>query len=111
VFAVLRAHSWYSLREGVDSPDDLVRRAAQAGVEALALTDVNSLAGAVEFLDAARRYGVRPILGAHLRQGQTAVSALVADPAGYANLCRALPARATWRTSTRPGGYQSSCTS
>src|SRR5262249_45836129 len=70
------------------SPAELLERAAACGYEALALTDTNSLAGAVEFAEAARRCGVRPLLGAHLRhQGQRA-TALVAESAGYRSLCR-----------------------
>jgi DNA polymerase III alpha subunit len=83
-FAPLRVHSWYSLLEGVDSPRTLLERADACGYEALALTDANSLTGAVEFVQAARDFRVRPILGCHLRhrQGQQA-TALVADSAGW----------------------------
>src|SRR5436305_3667643 len=89
-FSPLRTHSWYSLLEGVDSPEVLLARAAEVGYPALALTDPN-LYGAIPFLDAARRCpAVRPILGARLRQGQHACTVLVAEPAGYRSLCRAL---------------------
>ena len=53
-FTPLRTHSWYSLLEGVDSPEVLLTRAEEVGYPALALTDYN-LYGAVRFLEAARR--------------------------------------------------------
>jgi DNA-directed DNA polymerase III PolC len=86
----LHVHSWYSLLEGEAGPEALVHRAAAFGYGALALTDTNNLYGAVRFVEAARRAGVRPILGARLRLGRQRCTALVAEPAGYASLCRLL---------------------
>jgi DNA-directed DNA polymerase III PolC len=87
-FVPLHVYSHYSLFEGVDSPAALVERAAECGYTDLALTDVNSLAGAVEFAEAARRFGVRPILGARLRNQTQQATALIAEPAGWRSLCR-----------------------
>jgi DNA polymerase III alpha subunit len=89
-FACVRTHSWYSLPEGVSSPEALLARAAEAGYAALALTDTNSLAGAVEFYEAARGFGVRPLLGATLARDRLRLTALAAEPAGYRSLCRAV---------------------
>jgi error-prone DNA polymerase len=88
--AALHAHSWYSLLEGASGPDALLARAAAGGYQAVALTDSNNLLGAAAFADGAARYGVRPLPGACLRQGRTRCVALVADRAGYANLCLVL---------------------
>ena len=86
----LHTHSWYSLLDGVSSLDALFRRAADNGNTALALTDTNNLYGAVAFVQRAAKYPVRPILGACLRQNRTRCVALVAEPAGYRNLCRVI---------------------
>ena len=88
--ASLHTHSWYSLLEGVSSPEALLDRAATCGYSALALTDTNNLYGAVPFVEAAKRYGVRPLLGACLRQQRTHCVALIAEPAGWRSLCRVL---------------------
>jgi DNA-directed DNA polymerase III PolC len=74
----------------VDPPDVLLARAAEHGFAALALTDTNNLYGAVAFVEAARRFGVRPILGACLRHGGRHCTALIAEPSGYRSLCRVL---------------------
>jgi DNA-directed DNA polymerase III PolC len=87
---LLHTHSWYSLLEGVASPETLLRRAADCGYTALALTDTNNLYGAVAFTELAHRHGVRPLLGACLRQNRTRCVALIAEPAGYRSLCRVL---------------------
>ena len=65
-------------------------------MEALALCDVNGMAGLVNFLESARESGVRPIVGAELddaggRPGR--LVALVQDEPGYANLCALISAR------------------
>ena len=86
----LHTHSWYSLLEGTSGPEALLARALAGGHTSLALTDTNNLYGAVAFADAAARLGVRPILGACLRQARRRCVALVAGPAGYRNLCRVI---------------------
>jgi error-prone DNA polymerase len=52
---------------GVSSVRTLCREASAAGSEYLALTDTNGLYGLINFLEAARHYGIRPIVGAHLQ--------------------------------------------
>src|SRR5258707_9167776 len=86
----LHTHSWYSLLEGASSPDALLARGALCGYTALALTDTNNLYGAVPFVELAQRHGVRPLLGACLRQQRWRCVALIGEPAGYRNLCRIL---------------------
>jgi DNA-directed DNA polymerase III PolC len=86
----LHTHSWYSLLEGVSSPATLVARANACGYSSLALTDSNNLYGAVPFIEAAKRSGIRAFLGACLRQQRTRCVALIAEPAGWRNLCRVL---------------------
>src|SRR5262249_26222801 len=82
--------AWFSLGEGTASPGLLLRRAADGGHRSMALTDVNNLYGAVAFVESAARLGVRPIVGACLRQGGERAVALAADRAGYRNLCRTI---------------------
>jgi DNA polymerase-3 subunit alpha len=62
-FVHLHLHSEYSLLDGGNMIEPLVRRVKDLGMEAVALTDHGNLYGAVEFYQAARAAGVRPILG------------------------------------------------
>jgi DNA-directed DNA polymerase III PolC len=84
----LHVHSWYSLLEAASSPETLLERAAKCGYSALALTDTNNLYGAMAISEAAVRYGIRPMLGACLRQNRSRCVALIADASGYRSLCR-----------------------
>lgn len=88
-FVHLHAHSYWSLLDGAVSTDELPAAAAEMGYEALALTDHDSLLGAVRFTKACRAAGIKPILGAELTVGGAGhVTALARDEVGYGNLCR-----------------------
>jgi error-prone DNA polymerase len=65
-FVHLHVASGYSMRYGANHPADLVARAAEHGMTALALTDRDGLYGAVKFALACRSAGVRPIFGVDL---------------------------------------------
>ncbi|MFD5079639.1 DNA polymerase III subunit alpha [Streptomyces sp. NPDC058371] len=58
--------SGYSARYGASHPRDLVARAAERGMSALALTDRDCVTGAIRFVKACAAHGVRPILGVDL---------------------------------------------
>lgn len=62
-FINLHVHSHYSLLDGLARINGLVNRAKDFGMNALALTDHGSLYGAVEFYQAAKKAGVKPLIG------------------------------------------------
>lgn len=99
-FVHLHVDSWYS-RDGVASPQRIVRKARELGFAAVALTDHGNLFGVLDFHEAARTEGVRPILGCELyvESGSTDTSSgrgrhrsldhltvLASDATGYRNL-------------------------
>ncbi|WP_326795100.1 DNA polymerase III subunit alpha [Streptomyces sp. NBC_01808] len=65
-FAHVHVASGYSARYGAAHPEHLVRRAAERGMGALALTDRDTVTGAVRFVRACAEAGVRPVLGVDL---------------------------------------------
>ncbi|UKY49302.1 DNA polymerase III subunit alpha [Streptomyces inhibens] len=65
-FTHLHTASGYSLRYGASHPERLAERAAERGMDALALTDRDGLSGAVRFAKAAAEAGIRPLFGAEL---------------------------------------------
>ena len=62
-FCHLHCHTSYSLLDGAARTDALVQRAAELGMKALGITDHGNLYGVPEFYTAARRAGVRPVIG------------------------------------------------
>ncbi len=69
-FTHLHLHTQYSLLTGAIRVKDLMGRVKDAGMDAVAMTDVGNMFGAVDFFKRARKAGVKPIIG---------VEVLVAD--------------------------------
>ncbi|MEV5731003.1 MULTISPECIES: DNA polymerase III subunit alpha [Streptomyces] len=65
-FTHLHTVSGFSLRHGASHPERLAERAFERGMDALALTDRDTLAGTVRFAKACARAGVRPLFGVNL---------------------------------------------
>ncbi|MGI8536403.1 MAG: PHP domain-containing protein, partial [Mycobacteriales bacterium] len=65
-FVHLHVASGYSLRHGASHPRVLVERAAEHGMDTLALTDRDGMYGAVKFAGACAAGGVRPVFGVDL---------------------------------------------
>ncbi|WP_306190836.1 DNA polymerase III subunit alpha [Streptomyces sp. MK5] len=65
-FTHLHTVSGFSVRYGASHPERLAERAAERGMDALALTDRDTLAGTVRFAKACAAAGVRPLFGAEL---------------------------------------------
>ena len=62
-FVHLRAHTQFSIDDGLLDPEDLVALAAADGQGAIAITDASKMFGTVAFYKAARSAGVKPIVG------------------------------------------------
>lgn len=62
-FVHLHVHSEYSLLDGLSRLKDLVKRAAELNMPALALTDHGTMYAAIEFYRAAKKQGIKPIVG------------------------------------------------
>jgi len=65
----LNCHSYFSLRFGTLSVEDLVAQAAKLGVTQLALTDINNTTGMPDFVKACRLHNIKPIAGIEFRHG------------------------------------------
>src|SRR5690349_20945576 len=96
-FVHLRTHTEFSVVDGTLRIDDAVAAAAADAQSALAITDLGNLFGAIKLYGAARKAGVKPILGCDLwlepEPGEKAPSRfalLVQDRTGYLNLCELL---------------------
>src|SRR6202012_1099225 len=65
-FTHLHLHTDYSLRDGACDVEKLVSRVESIGQKAVAMTDHGNIYGAVHFFDAAKKRGIKPILGCEL---------------------------------------------
>ena len=88
-YAELHCRTNYSFLEGASHPDELVARAAELGLAALAITDRNSLAGVVRAHVAAKEAKLKLLIGAEITPVDAPPIVLWAmNRAGYGRLCR-----------------------
>ena len=62
-FVHLHVHSEYSLLDGASRIDDIIAKAVEYGMPSVALTDHGVMYGNISFYSAARKAGIKPILG------------------------------------------------
>ncbi|SEG61299.1 DNA polymerase III subunit alpha [Vibrio hangzhouensis] len=92
-FIHLRVHSDFSMVDGLSKVPPLVKKVAEMGMPAMALTDFTNLCGLVKFYGNAHSAGVKPIIGADFAvqseefgEELTRITVLAADNKGYNNL-------------------------
>src|SRR5688572_11842752 len=103
MFIHLRAHSAYSLQEGLLSPEELAHAAHEHGMPALGLTDHNLLTGAAELVAACGAAEIQPLLGLEIAPPSGSLSLLAMSLAGCSNLSRLSSALALL------GEFQAAC--
>jgi DNA polymerase-3 subunit alpha len=99
-FCHLHVHTHYSALDGACKLDELVRRAVELGMPALAITDHGVLSGIIQFYLQCRRAGIKPIIGLEAyvvedrfrKEGQNEerwhLTLLARDATGYRNLLK-----------------------
>ncbi|HAS61840.1 MAG TPA: DNA polymerase III subunit alpha, partial [Vibrio sp.] len=92
-FIHLRVHSDFSMVDGLSKVPPLVKKVAELGMPAVALTDFTNLCGLVKFYGTAHGCGVKPIIGADFSVQSpefgdelTKLTVLASDNVGYKNL-------------------------
>ena len=87
-YCELHLHTNFSLLDGASHPEDMVARARELGMPALAITDHDGLYGVVPFYKRAKELGIRPVIGAEITmEGGHHLTLLARDNTGYSNLC------------------------
>ncbi len=62
-FTHLRVHSSYSIKDGILSPKQIIGLAEKNGQGAVAITDLNRMLNTINFYEASRAKGIKPIIG------------------------------------------------
>ena len=65
-FTHLHVHTEYSLLDGSAKIKSLVKRAKELGYDSLAITDHGVMYGVIDFYEAARAEGIKPIIGCEI---------------------------------------------
>ncbi|MDP2649706.1 MAG: PHP domain-containing protein, partial [bacterium] len=62
-FVHLHNHSEFSLLDGLSKIKDMVARAKELGMRAIAITDHGNMYGAIKFYKECLEQGIKPIIG------------------------------------------------
>jgi error-prone DNA polymerase len=89
-YVELHCHSNFSFLDGGSHPAELAFRAKDLDMPALAITDRGGVYGAVRFLQACRKVGVKALIGTTLEVDGEDVVMIARNLRGYSNLCRLL---------------------
>ena len=101
-FVHLHVHTQYSLLDGAIRLDPLLKRVAEFGMDAVAITDHGTMFGVLEFHEKAKKAGIRPVLGCECyvaprtisdrsaldNKGLSHLLLLAKNHEGYRNLCK-----------------------
>ena len=83
----LNNHTYYSLRYGTFSEEELLQMAAQYGYESLAITDINNTSATLNFFRLAAEFNIKPIAGIDMRNGMQQLYVAIAQTnQGYLEL-------------------------
>ncbi|MCB0497872.1 MAG: DNA polymerase III subunit alpha [Cyclobacteriaceae bacterium] len=87
----LNCHSYYSLKYGTISPEELVALAVTNGITQLCLTDINNTSAHMEFIKRCELEGIKPSVGVDFRNGTEQCFATIAkNNQGYEEVNRYL---------------------
>jgi error-prone DNA polymerase len=87
-YVELRCRTAFSFLEAASLPEDLVDRAAALGYDVIGVGDRDGVYAAPRTFTAARRAGLRALVGADVTIGEGRLYLLAAERTGYRNLCR-----------------------
>src|SRR2546428_3615514 len=101
-FVHLHLHTEYSFLDGLVRTKELMRKAAEFEMPAVAITDHGNLFGAIEFYQEATKAGIKPIIGCEaymapgsikdrpntMRDAAYHFTLLAKDATGYRNLVK-----------------------
>ena len=98
MFVHLRLHTEFSVVDGTNRIDEVVKAAAADGQPALAITDLSNLFGAIKFYKEGRKRGVKPLIGTEIwleglgkdEAALTRLLLLVQGKQGYLNVSELL---------------------
>ncbi len=87
----LNCKTYFSFRYGTYKPEELVKKAADMGISAMAITDINNTCAAWDFYDFCLKQHIKPILGVEIRNEDTFCYILLSkDLQGFCDINRFL---------------------
>ncbi|WP_241739536.1 DNA polymerase III subunit alpha [Aestuariibaculum marinum] len=83
----LNCHSYYSLRYGAITPENLLKIGQYYGISAMALTDINNTSACLDFVRLSVNYNIKPVIGVDFRNAaQQQFVVLARNNNGFKNI-------------------------
>jgi len=83
----LNCHTYYSLRYGTFSEIELLELAKENNIKSIALTDINNTSACMNFIQQAKKYNIKPVIGVDFRNGNSQqFVALAKSNVGFQNI-------------------------
>ena len=92
----LHVHSNFTLLNGTIPVEQLVKRAVELGLTALALTDTNAMNGIIQFVKIANENKIKPIIGTLIDEPgdkNRYILLLAKNNKGYSDICKIITSR------------------
>lgn len=92
----LHVHSYFTLLKGTISPENLISKAVEYNLKAIAITDTNSMQGVIQFVKCAAENNIKPIIGCLITGTQDEnlyAILLTKNNKGYSDICKIITAR------------------
>ena len=84
----INCHTYYSLRYGTYSPEQLVQHAVETGIDTMVLTDINNTSCSFSFLNECLKAGIKPVLGIEFRRDHKYLyTGIARSNEGWRELC------------------------
>jgi DNA polymerase III alpha subunit len=112
-FAHLHVHTEYSLLDGFSNIKKLVKRVKELGMPAVAITDHGTMFGVIDFYNAAKKEGIKPIIGVEAYMAARGMTdrdskldrssfhlLLLAENESATKTCSRFPPQHSWMAST-----------
>ncbi len=87
-FANLHLHTEYSLQRSIIRLPAVAKRFSESGVDSAAITDYNSLSGALKFSKEMKGVGIKPILGTEIQTTEGSIVLLAKNLTGWRSLLK-----------------------
>lgn len=87
-YTPLHVYSHYSVGRGLANPKEIAAYAKKLGMNACALTDINNMAGCIEFYKACQKEKIKPIIGCTIMTEQGSIVLIALNKSGYNELLK-----------------------
>jgi len=88
MYSCLNLHTHYSLSRSIIKPKDVAPYAKKLGIKSLAITDYNSISGAVEFIEQCDKHGIKWIIGIKVKVVHSYLTLIVRNLDGWKQLIK-----------------------